>query len=61
MGKEFESSLMVREHHRINGYGFEQTGGGNGNPLQYSYLENPMDRVGGLWSSGGKESDATYD
>ena len=20
-------------------------GGGNGNPLQYSYLENPMDRV----------------
>ena len=52
---------MVREHHRINGYGFEQTGGGNGNPLQYSYLENPMDRVGGLWSSGGKESDATYD
>ena len=22
-------------------------GGGNGNPLQYSYLENPMDR--GTW------------
>ena len=21
------------------------TGKGNGNPLQYSYLENPMDRV----------------
>ena len=23
------------------------TGGGNGSPLQYSYLENPMD--GGAW------------
>ena len=23
------------------------TGGGNGKPLQYSYLENPMDR--GVW------------
>ena len=28
-------------------------GGGHGNPLQYSYLENPMDRVGH------KESDTT--
>ena len=28
-------------------------GGGHGNPLQYSYLENPMDRVaGGLQSMG---------
>ena len=26
------------------------TGEGNGNPLQYSYLENPMD--GGAWSMG---------
>ena len=25
-------------------------GGGNGNPLQYSCLENPMDR-GGWWAS----------
>ena len=24
-------------------------GGGNGNPLQYSYLENPMDR--GTWQA----------
>ena len=24
-------------------------GGGNGNPLQYSYLENPMD--GGAWGA----------
>ena len=25
-------------------------GGGNGNPLQYSYLENPMDR-GAWWAA----------
>ena len=30
-------------------------GEGNGNPLQYSHLENPMDR--GAW--GRKESDMT--
>ena len=35
-------------------------GGGNGNPLQYSYLENPMDR-GVLWATvhGVTESDTT--
>ena len=27
----------------IPGWG-RSPGGGNGNPLQYSYLENPMDR-----------------
>ena len=35
-------------------------GEGNGNPLQYSYLENPMD--GGAWWAtvqGRKESDTT--
>ena len=36
-------------------------GEGNGNPLQYSYLENPMD--GGTWLGyspwGRKESDTT--
>ena len=35
--------------------------GGNGNPLQYSYLENPMDR--GAWQTTvhvvAKESDVT--
>ena len=31
-------------------------GGGHGNPLQYSCLENPMDR--GAWQ-GGTESDTT--
>ena len=25
-------------------------GGGNGNPLQYSYLENPME-IGALWAT----------
>ena len=41
---------MVGWHHRFNGYEFEQAlgvgdgGEGNGNPLQYSCLENPMDR-----------------
>ena len=37
-------------------------GEGNGNPLQYSCLENPMDRgeeLGGLQSVGRKESDMT--
>ena len=35
-------------------------GGGHSNPLQYTYLENPMDR-GGWWakSMGHKESDMT--
>ena len=27
----------------------KSSGEGNGNPLQYSYLENPMDR--GAWSA----------
>ena len=39
---------MVGWHHQLNGHEFEQAlGEGNGNPLQYSYLENPMD--GGAW------------
>ena len=28
------------------------SGGGNGNPLQYSCLENPMDRRGGIVLAG---------
>ena len=35
-------------------------GEGNGNPLQYSCLENTMDEeIGGLQSTGRKESDMT--
>ena len=35
-------------------------GGGNGNPLQYSYLENPMDR-GAWWATSHRvtETDTT--
>ena len=34
-------------------------GVGNGNPLQYSCLENSMDRLGGCSPQGCKESDMT--
>ena len=36
----------VRDAGSIPGWG-RSPGGGQGNPLQYSYLENPMD--GGAW------------
>ena len=36
----------------VSGWG-RSLGGGNGNPLQYSYLGDPMDRgAGGLQSTG---------
>ena len=44
----------------ISGLG-RSPGGGNGNPLQYSCLENPMDR-GAWWATvhgGTKELDTT--
>ena len=44
---------MIRYRHRLSGHEFEQTledGEGNGTPLQYSCLENPMDR-GAWWAS----------
>ena len=37
-----------RDGHLIPGLG-TSPGGGNGNPLQYSYLENSMDR--GAWQA----------
>ena len=49
----------VRDEGLIVGLG-SCPGGGHGNPLQYSCLENPMDR--GAWSAaihGCKESDVT--
>ena len=36
----------IRDMHSISGSG-RSPGGGNGSPLQYSCLENPMDR--GAW------------
>ena len=38
----------IRDASSIPGLG-RSPGGGNGNPLQYSYLENPMDR--GAWQA----------
>jgi len=40
----------TRDTGSIPGLG-RSPGGGNGNPLQYSCLENPMDR-GAWWASG---------
>ena len=50
----------LKRHGLIPGSG-RSHGGGNGNPLQYSYLENPMDR-GAWWATAHgvpKESDMT--
>ena len=38
----------IRDASSIPGLG-RSPGGGNGNPLQYSYLENPVDR--GAWQA----------
>ena len=43
-----ESSYNGRDQGLIPEWG-RSPGGGNGNPLQYSYLENPMDR--GAWQA----------
>ena len=49
----------VRDVGSIPGLG-KSLGGGHGNPLQYFYLENPMDRGhGGLQPKGRKELDMT--
>ena len=58
---ETVKNLPVMQETRVQSLGQEDSPGeGNGNPLQYSCLENPMDR--GAWSStvhGSKESDMT--
>ena len=55
-----ESACNARDLGSIPGLG-RSPGEGNGNPLQYSYLENPTDR--GAWraldSMGSQESDTT--
>ena len=51
---------FIRDESRIPGSG-RSLGGGNGTPLQYSCLENPMDRGAGQATvpGGRKESDTT--
>ena len=39
----------LRDSSSMPGWGRCPPGGGHGNPLQYSYLENPMDR--GAWQA----------
>ena len=48
VGKEAASSGDIREMGLISGLG-RSPRGGHGNPLQYSCLENPVDR--GAWSA----------
>ena len=54
------SACKVGDLGSIPGLG-RSPGGGNGNPLQYSCLENPMDREepGRLQSTGSQESSTT--
>ena len=51
-----ESACSVGDYSSIPGLG-RSPGEGNGNPLQYSCLENPMDR--GTWQATVHESDMT--
>ena len=51
-----ESACSVGDYGSIPGLG-RSPGEGNGNPLQYSCLENPMDR--GTWQATVHESDMT--
>ena len=53
-------NLPATQETRVQSLGWEDPGEGNGNPLQYSCLENPMDR--GTWQAivhGVTESDMT--
>ena len=53
-----ESACDVGVLGSISGLG-RSLGGGNGNSLQYSYLENPMNKGGRLQSTGSQEFDTT--
>ena len=48
LGFRSQVMLVVRDMSSIPGWG-RSLGGGHGNPLQYSCLENPMDR-GTSWA-----------
>ena len=59
-GSVIKNSPNVGDTGLIPGLG-RSPGGGNGNPLQYSFLGNPMDREA-LWATihgAAKESDST--
>ena len=58
MNKELAMALVVAQivknlpamqETRVQSLGWEDLGEGNGNPLQYSCLENPIDR--GAWQA----------
>ena len=58
MNKELAMALLVAQigknlpamkETRVQSLGWEDPGEGNGNPLQYSCLENPIDR--GAWQT----------
>ena len=53
-----EKAGDVRDVGSIPGLG-RSPGGGPGNPLQYSCLENPMDSLMGYSLQGHRESDTT--
>ena len=53
-----ESACNAGDQGSIPGSG-RSPGGGNDNPLQYSCLENPMDRGAWLQSRGRKKLDTT--
>ena len=59
--KNLPAKADVREAVSIHGRSGRSPGGRPGNPLQYSCLENPMDRGawGGYSPEGHKESDRT--
>ena len=46
-GKEPTCQSRRHKRRRLNPWVRKSPGGGHGNPLQYSCLENPMDR--GIW------------
>ena len=48
-GASGKEPICQRRRHKRPGLG-RSPGGGNGNPLQYSCLENPMDR-GAWWAT----------
>ena len=42
-------NLPAKQETQVQSLGWEDPGEGNGNPLQYSCLENPMDK--GAWQA----------